>query len=140
MGWKAGVVGLAVAVVGAGCLNTTGPGSGDRTSAVVTGQVTRSNGTTAVGGAAVAIQLLTKPVGGTQRFLAQGSVLADDNGRFLILFLLREPVGPGEANISVTPAPGTGLLARDTNAIAVKILTGEIPAESTYVQIPLQAR
>jgi|GEM_PF-6840064 len=133
-------VGLAVAVVGAGCLNTTGPGSNERTSAAVSGQVTRADGVTGVGGSAVTIQLLTAPAGGTQRFLVQGNVLADDNGRFLILFLLREPIGNAEANIAVTPAPGTGLLPRDTNAIAVKILPGEIPAESTHVQIPLQAR
>lgn len=84
--------------------------------------------------------LLTEPSGGVQRFITQGNVLADQNGRFLILFLLREPVGNAQVNISVAPAPGTGLLPRDTNAIAVRISPGDAPAESSFVQIKLQAR
>ena len=131
---------VVAALVGAGCLSTTGPNNGERTSAVVTGQVTRQDGTTGVGGALVAVQLLSAPVGGSQRFIAQGSVLADDQGRFLILFLLQEPVGLGEANLSATPAPGTGLLARDTSGLVVRISAGNAPAESTFVQIALQPR
>jgi hypothetical protein len=140
MGRKAMWVGALAVLAGAGCLSTTAPNNGDRTSAAVTGQVTRMDGVTGVGGALVAVQLLSEPVGGTQRFIAQGSVIADNSGRFLILFLLREPTGPARANLTATPAPGTGLLGRDTTAVAVKILLGDAPAESTHVQISLQPR
>lgn len=130
----------AAIVAGAGCLNSTGPDPSQRTSAVVTGQVTRPDGTTPVGGPAIIVQLLSAVSGGSATLLATGSVIGTDNGRFLILFLLTDPAQTGSATISVTPPPGTGLAPFDTSAIPVKIFKGESPAESTYVQLALRLR
>jgi hypothetical protein len=129
---------LVGAMAAGGCLNSTGP-NGERTSAVVTGQVTRNDGTP-VGGPLVTVQLLGAQSGGSAPLLGTGVVTGADNGRFLILFLLNSPVQTGSAIINVTPAPGQGLLPFDTAGIPVKILPGEIPAESTYVQMALRNR
>ena len=130
---------VALSLTGAACLSTTGPNA-ERTSAVVTGQVVRPDGTTPVGGSAIVVQLLGARTGNSAPLLRTGVVTGADNGRFLILFLLNSPVQTGSAIINVSPAPGQGLLPFDTAGIPVKILLGETPAESTYVQMVLKAR
>jgi hypothetical protein len=132
-----GLIGAMTAT--AACLSTTGPNT-ERTSAVVTGQVTRPDGTTPVGGPLITVQLLGGQTGNSAQLLGTGVVTGADNGRFLILFLLNSPVQTGSAIINVSPAPGQGLLPFDTAGIPVKILPGEQPAESTYVQMSLKAR
>jgi hypothetical protein len=135
------LIGGLVVVLGGSvaCLSTVGP-SGPTTSAVVTGQVVRPDGTTPVGGPIITIQLLGAASGNSARLLATGVVTGADNGRFLFLFLLKEPVQTGSAIINVNPAPGQGLQPSDTAGIPVKIMLGEQPAESTYVQIALRNR
>lgn len=134
------LVGLFAATAAiAACLSTTGTNT-ERTSAVVTGQVTGPDGTTPVGGPLIAVQLLSAQTGNSAQLLGTGVVTGADDGRFLILFLLNSPAQTGSAIISVTPAPGQGLLPFDTAGIPVKILPGERPAESTYVQMTLKAR
>ncbi len=131
---------LIAAIAGsAACLSTVGPNT-ERTSAVVTGQVTRPDAVTPVGGPLITVQLLGAQTGNSAQLLGTGVVTGADNGRFLILFLLNSPVQTGSAIINVSPAPGQGLQPFDTSGIPVKIMLGEAPAESTYVQMALKAR
>ncbi len=137
-------VGATWALVGAvgvtaACLSSTGPNT-TRTSAVVTGQITRPDGVTPVGGPLVTVQLLGARVGNSAPLLGTGLVTGSDQGRFLILFLLNAEIQTGSAIINVNPAPGQGLLPFDTAGIPVKIMLGEQPAESSYVQMSLRAR
>lgn len=132
--WAIGSIGLL-----AGCLGTA-PDPGDLTSAVVTGQVVRPDGVTPVGGPQVTAQLLSAINGGSATLIATLTTLASDEGRFTLLFRTYEPVQTGSVIVSVIPAPGQGLVGRDTTGIPVRIQAGEIPTDTTYVQIQLQAR
>ncbi len=140
MRWTA-AAGLALAaVVGSGCLSTTGIDSSKETIAVVTGQVTRQDGS-AVGGPLVTVELLSAVTNGSAKLLSQATVIGDDNGRFLFLFLLTgEDPQTGTASLAVTPPIGSGLAPFDTLGIPVKLVQGRNPTDSTYVQMVLQPR
>lgn len=133
---------LLLAVIGVGgCLETTAPNTSLQTIAAVTGQVARVDGT-GVGGPLISVQLLSAATtGGTARLISQGTVIGDEQGRFLFLFLINgEEAQTGSIILNVTPPIGSGLVAADTTGIPVKLVLGRTPTDTTYVQMTLQPR
>jgi hypothetical protein len=130
----------AVVLTGAGCLSTTTPDPALQTVAAVAGQVTRQDGSP-VGGPLVSLQLTTAAVNGSANLLGQSSVIGDNDGRFLFVFLINGyPAQVGSASLSVTAPIASGLAGRDTVGIPVNIVQGDIPTDTAYVQIVLPAR
>lgn len=137
IGWRE--AGMTLLLVGAlGCFPE--PTVVDANSAAVTGQVVRPDGASPVPGALVTVQLISAVSNGQADLIGTSSGLTNEQGRFTAPFLTGYPVQTGSAQINVTPAPGQGLLVFDTAGIAVKILRGETPAESAYVQIQMKPR
>lgn len=132
------VTGL-VAVAGAACVALPVDNS-KQASAAVQGRLVKPDGTTGFS-APVTAQLLGAAVKGVSPFYDQATVVADNNGNFLFKFTLNN-VDPqtGTVNINVTPSVLSGLGAKDTVAIPVRIGAGLNPTDTTYVQIKLQAR
>ena len=134
----AGVAALAVAATG--CLETVAPDTSKQTIAAISGQVTRQDGS-GVNSPVVTISLLSAVTGGSARLLNQGSLIADENGRFLFLFLQNgEDPQTGSALIEVTPPIASGLLPFDTTGVPVKIVAGRTATDTAYVQMLLQPR
>lgn len=132
--------GLALLTLAA-CLSVGTPvDPSKQTIAAVAGQVTRLDGTP-VGGPLVTVTLLGALSNGSAKFVGQSSVLADNSGRFLFIFLLgNEPLQVGSASVSVTPPLGSQLLPRDTIGIPVKFLLGPQASDTAYVQLTLAPR
>ncbi|MBL8985231.1 MAG: hypothetical protein JNJ80_03105 [Gemmatimonadetes bacterium] len=140
MRWTAGWWLMAAVAAGSACLSTTGIDPSKETIAVVTGQVTRQDGS-AVGGPLVSVELLSAVSNGSAKLLSQATVIGDTNGRFLFLFLLTGEVAQtGSANLVVTPPIGSSLAPFDTVGIPVKIVQGRNPTDTTYVQMALSPR
>jgi hypothetical protein len=133
--------GVAAVMASAACISTVGVDPSNQTSAVVMGQVLKADGLTPVVGPSVVIQLLQAPSGGVSKVIFETSVTADENGRFLFSFTMSS-VAPqtGSANLTVTPPIASGLAGQDTTGIPVKIVRGQPPTDSTYVQFTLKAR
>jgi hypothetical protein len=129
----------AAMTIGWGCLST-GPDPGQLASAVVTGRIVRPDGVTGVGGPLIDGQLISAVNGGSANLIATLSTLGTDNGQFTFHFKGYASPQTGSVIISVTPAPGQGLVGLDTSGIPVRIFQGDTPAESTYVQIMLKNR
>lgn len=134
---------LVVTVAGglAGCLTTQTIDPSQQVVAAVSGQVVKPDGVTPVSGPLVAIQLITPPVGGTSQLIAQSAVTADESGRFLFLFVLNglQPLD-ALANLTVAAPIGSGFLNADTSNVVVKVLRGQVPTDTTYIQFKLKAR
>lgn len=131
---------VAAALLG-GCLSTETTDPTKLSSAAVMGQVVKPDGITGVSGPVVSIQLLTKPVNNTAQLISQSAVTADANGRFLFIFLLNG-IDPQDAiaNLAVTAPIGSGFLNADTVAIPVKIIRGQSPSDTSFVQFTLKPR
>ncbi len=128
-------------VLGSGaCLSVEPPDPSKQTVAVVAGRVIRGDGT-GVGGPQLTIQLLGEVTGGSAQLIASVSGLALDDGRFVQAFYVNG-FSPqiGSTRISVVAPPGTGLQGRDTSGIPVKLVQGQQPTDTTYVQITLPPR
>ncbi len=122
------------------CLTTVAPDPTKDTIAAVAGRVVRVDGT-AVGGALIAVQLLTAASGGSAQQISSSSVIGADDGRFLFIFLINGfPPQTGSVNVSVTAPPGTGLLGRDTSGIQVKVIQGQLATDTAFVQMVLRPR
>jgi hypothetical protein len=130
--WLAAVTGTS-----AGCLSTEAPNTDDYIAGVVEGQVTRTDGSP-VGGPFVVVSLLSAPQGGSVLVLAQTQVLASDQGRFSVTFLVPGQPQQGSTAIHVERPIGSGLLSRDTMGIAVVLGRDFPPRDTTHVQIALR--
>lgn len=124
----------------AGCIATGDPvDPSRRTVAAVAGQVTRTDGSK-VGGPLVSVTLFGQVTGGSAKLVGQSNVLADNDGRFLFVFITNEAVQIGTADVSVTPPIGSGLLPRDTTGIPVRFVQGQVATDTAYVQLVLPPR
>lgn len=133
-------IGLGLALGLGACLKVDPVDPSRQTVAVVSGRVVRGDGT-GVGGPSITIQLLGEATGGSAQLIASVSGLGQDDGRFVQLFFVNGFVPQtGSARISVVAPPGSGLIGRDTSGIPVKLVLGQLPTDTTYVEITLPPR
>jgi len=131
---------VAVALVAAGCISSTAPDPANQVHTAIRGFIVDQNGD-GVGAPIVSISIISAPSGGTAKLLSSTQLLPDDAGRFVVTFTINDEVPQtGYASLSVTPAPGTGLAARDTSGIPVQLTRGFPPSDTTVVTIALQPR
>ena len=134
------VIPLAVVLATGGCIGSTAPDPANQVHTAIRGFIVDQNGD-GVAAPLVAITIVSKPVNGVSKLLSSTQLLPDDAGRFVVTFTLNdETPQTGYTQLSVTPAPGTGLVGRDTVGIPVQFQRGFPPLDTTVVTITLPPR
>ena len=131
---------IAVACLGsAGCLSTD-PGSTQAVTGVLTGRITKTDGT-GVGFATLGVQLETVPVNGVAQILTSGALQAAADGSYVVNFLVYDqPEQPARVRLSITPPIGSQLLALDTADIPINLHDVSPPTDTAWVFVELQPR